>query len=76
MIIPMTAIIFVVVFMGIMVALSIYVAGWDYFVFGVAAVIISVGGWLVWVGAAVGVAQAVRLCRRRWLTGRSSPTAT
>ena len=42
--------------------------GWEYMVFGVAAVIASIGGWFTWIGLAVAVVQAYRMLRRWWYT--------
>ena len=51
--------------LGVLTALAIYVAGWDYFVFGVAAAFCVLGGIGVWIGVGIALAQAVRLVLRR-----------
>lgn len=67
----MTTFILVAGFLGCLTALAVYIAGWEFFVFGIAAGIMVIGGWWIWVGAAIAVVQAARLGWRRW-SGRRS----
>jgi hypothetical protein len=59
--------------LGCLTALAVYIAGWEVFVFGIAAGIMVIGGWWVWVGVGVAVIQAARLGWRRWSGSRSRP---
>jgi hypothetical protein len=54
------------VVLGVLTALTVYVAGWDYFVFGIAAAFMVFGGKTALIGVAIALLQACRLVWRRY----------
>lgn len=69
----MATFILVAGFLACLTALAVYIAGWEVFVFGIAAGIMVIGGWWIWVGAGVALIQAARFGWRMWSGNRSRP---